>query len=171
MVSLLARFIFQSMYHNSSSIFQQTTYENFRYRYDRKENPYNRGIVNNIKEIFFSKPVASLINFREWANEEDYYIESISRKFSADFIKANGKVDLELGVLGKDGKPLPGILQNLDYNGIDDSFKNAKGGKVNLVPYFLPSDQEDKYTATDSFTDDDRSEFSSQRTSSVVHQR
>lgn len=160
-----------SVFHSYLVSTNQTTYENFRYRYDRKENPYNRGMVKNIKEVFLSKPVASQINFREWVNEEGFYIESISRKFSADFIKSNGKIDLELGVLGKDGKPLPGILRNLDYNGIDVSLKKGKGGKVNLVPYFLPSDQEDKYTTADSFTDDDRSEFSSQRTSSAVVQR
>lgn len=104
-------------------------------------------------------------------NEADFYVESISRKFSADFIKTHGKLDLELGVVGKDGKPLPGILQHLDYNGIEESLKKAKGGKVILDPYFLPSDQEDKYTTADSFTDDDRSEFSSQRTSSAVLRR
>lgn len=161
-----------SLFHSYLVSTNQTTYENFRYRYDRKENPYNRGIVKNIKEVFFSKPVASHINFREWVNEADFYVESISRKFRADFIKSNGKIDLELGVLGKDGRPLPGILQHLDYNGIEDSLKKGKGGgKVNLDPYFLPSDQDDKYTTADSFTDDDRSDFSSQRTSSAVLHR
>ncbi|XP_057785983.1 probable protein S-acyltransferase 1 isoform X2 [Salvia miltiorrhiza] len=160
-----------SVFHSYLVSTNQTTYENFRYRYDRKENPYNRGIAKNIKEIFFSKPVATPINFREWVDEADFYIESISRKFSADFIKTHGKLDLELGVVGKDGKPLPGILQHLDYNGIEESLKKAKGGKVILDPYFLPSDHEDRYTTGDSFTDDDRSEFSSQRTSSAVFRR
>uniref|UniRef100_A0A804NZH5 S-acyltransferase n=1 Tax=Zea mays TaxID=4577 RepID=A0A804NZH5_MAIZE len=32
----------------------QTTYENFRYRYERKANPFNRGAGHNIAEIFFS---------------------------------------------------------------------------------------------------------------------
>lgn len=77
-------------------------------------------------------------------------------------------MDLELGVLGKDGKQLPGILQNLDYNGIDESLRKGKGGKID--PYFLPSDSE-KYTTPDSFSEDDRSEFSSQRTSSAVLRR
>ncbi|OMO72816.1 Zinc finger, DHHC-type, palmitoyltransferase [Corchorus olitorius] len=43
----------------------QTTYENFRYRYDSKMNPYNRGCVRNIFEIFFSKIPKSKNNFRE----------------------------------------------------------------------------------------------------------
>ncbi|KAF5449179.1 hypothetical protein F2P56_029656 [Juglans regia] len=42
----------------------QTTYENFRYRYDGKKNPYNRGCSGNILEIFFSKIPSSNINFR-----------------------------------------------------------------------------------------------------------
>ncbi|XVF44346.1 hypothetical protein PTKIN_Ptkin02bG0113300 [Pterospermum kingtungense] len=43
----------------------QTTYENFRYRYDSKRNPYNLGCVRNIFEIFFSKIPKSKNNFRE----------------------------------------------------------------------------------------------------------
>ncbi|GAV82588.1 zf-DHHC domain-containing protein [Cephalotus follicularis] len=42
----------------------QTTYENFRYRYDGKMNPYNRGCVRNILEIFFSQIPGSRNNFR-----------------------------------------------------------------------------------------------------------
>ncbi|KAL6011694.1 hypothetical protein ACLOJK_002142 [Asimina triloba] len=30
----------------------QTTYENFRYRFDRRSNPYNLGVVENFKEVF-----------------------------------------------------------------------------------------------------------------------
>ncbi|KAG6430953.1 hypothetical protein SASPL_109027 [Salvia splendens] len=157
-----------SVFHSYLVSTNQTTYENFRYRYDRKENPYNRGIGQNIKEIFFSKPVVTRINFREWVNEADFHVQSISRKFSADFIGTNGKLDLELGVIGKDGKPFPGILQNLDYKGIEESLKKPKGGKVIVDPFVLPSDQDDKYTTGDSFTDEDRSEFSSERTSSAV---
>ncbi|KAM7483999.1 hypothetical protein LguiA_000008 [Lonicera macranthoides] len=42
----------------------QTTYENFRYRYDRKMNPYNLGCVRNFREIFFSRIPSSKNNFR-----------------------------------------------------------------------------------------------------------
>jgi palmitoyltransferase ZDHHC9/14/18 len=40
------------------------TYENFRYRYDGKMNPYNRGCALNIVEIFYSKIPTSKNNFR-----------------------------------------------------------------------------------------------------------
>ncbi|PIN18869.1 DHHC-type Zn-finger protein [Handroanthus impetiginosus] len=150
----------------------QTTYENFRYRYDKRENPYNQGIIKNLKEIFFSKTVPSLVNFREWVIEEDdSFIESVTRKFGGDIIKTNGKIDLELGILGKDGKPLPHVLQNLDYNGIDDSLKKDKGGKVNLDPYFFPTDQEEKFGAGDSTVNDDVTDVSSHRTSTDALRR
>ncbi|XP_030517829.1 probable protein S-acyltransferase 7 [Rhodamnia argentea] len=42
----------------------QTTYENFRYRYERRANPYNRGVVENFKEIFFTSIPPSKNNFR-----------------------------------------------------------------------------------------------------------
>lgn len=42
----------------------QTTYENFRYRYDNKVNPYNRGCVSNFKEIFCTSIAPSKNDFR-----------------------------------------------------------------------------------------------------------
>ncbi|KAK4486031.1 hypothetical protein RD792_008693 [Penstemon davidsonii] len=43
----------------------QTTYENFRYRYDQKMSPYNLGCARNFKEILFSSVPNSRINLRE----------------------------------------------------------------------------------------------------------
>lgn len=141
----------------SQIILEQTTYENFRYRYDRKENPYSRGMMNNIKETLFSKTIPSMVNFREWViQEDDSVVDSISRRYCGDIVKSNGKIDLELG------KP-PSFLQNLDYSGIDESLKKGKGGGVNLDPFFFPTDQEDKYGTEGSLVDDDGTEFSSQR--------
>ncbi|KAK6127763.1 hypothetical protein DH2020_038472 [Rehmannia glutinosa] len=42
----------------------QSTYENFRYQYTRRENPYNKGIVRNFMEVFFSSIPASKNDFR-----------------------------------------------------------------------------------------------------------
>ncbi|XP_034906545.1 probable protein S-acyltransferase 7 isoform X2 [Populus alba] len=42
----------------------QTTYENFRYRYDGKMNPYNLGCVRNVLEVFFTKIPKSKNKFR-----------------------------------------------------------------------------------------------------------
>ncbi|CAN1175152.1 Probable protein S-acyltransferase 7 [Linum perenne] len=42
----------------------QSTYENFRYRYDGLPNPFDRGVLNNFKEVFFSRIPPSKNNFR-----------------------------------------------------------------------------------------------------------
>ncbi|WOH05448.1 hypothetical protein DCAR_0624864 [Daucus carota subsp. sativus] len=48
----------------------QSTYENFRYRYDRRDNPYNRGIVENFKEVFFTSIPVSKNKFRAKVQKE-----------------------------------------------------------------------------------------------------
>ncbi|KAJ6764269.1 S-ACYLTRANSFERASE [Salix koriyanagi] len=42
----------------------QSTYENFRYRYDGLANPYDKGLIENFKEVFFSSIPPSKNNFR-----------------------------------------------------------------------------------------------------------
>ncbi|XP_073525951.1 LOW QUALITY PROTEIN: uncharacterized protein [Phyllobates terribilis] len=49
----------------------QTTYENFRYRYEGKNNPYNLGVSNNMKQVFLLKTPPSQVNFREWVVVEE----------------------------------------------------------------------------------------------------
>ncbi|TVU22697.1 hypothetical protein EJB05_32414, partial [Eragrostis curvula] len=44
----------------------QTTYENFRYRYDKKENPYDRGVLANVSEVFCTRMPPSMNRFRAW---------------------------------------------------------------------------------------------------------
>ncbi|CAL9756339.1 unnamed protein product [Musa acuminata subsp. burmannicoides] len=53
-----------SIFHLYLMSTNQTTYENFRYRYDRRANPYNKGVVENFKEIFFTSIPPSKNNFR-----------------------------------------------------------------------------------------------------------
>lgn len=48
----------------------QSTYENFRYRYDRRANPYNKGVADNFKEVFCSRIPASKNNFRKKVPKE-----------------------------------------------------------------------------------------------------
>ncbi|KAK1393622.1 S-acyltransferase [Heracleum sosnowskyi] len=75
-----------SLFHFYLMSTNQTTYENFRYRYDKKKNPYNQGIVSNLKEVFFTKIPPSLVNFRELVEYEDEesYRGSYSHRY--DFI-------------------------------------------------------------------------------------
>ncbi|KAG5019563.1 putative protein S-acyltransferase 7 [Glycine soja] len=42
----------------------QSTYENFRYRYDQQANPYDKGVAANFREIFCSSIPPSKNNFR-----------------------------------------------------------------------------------------------------------
>lgn len=70
-----------------------------------------------------------------------------------DIISSKEK-DLEVGTIGEDGKPLPNILQNVDYNGIEDSLKKDEGGNINLDPYFFSTTQEEDLGIGDSMVDD-----------------
>ncbi|KAI3409718.1 S-acyltransferase [Psidium guajava] len=79
-------------------ITNQTTYENFRYRYDSKMNPYNRGCVGNLWEIFFSKIPPSKNNFRAKVKGETssvYNSVSVGLTMSQEMPKTS--FDLEMG--------------------------------------------------------------------------
>ncbi|KAL2502053.1 putative protein S-acyltransferase 3 [Forsythia ovata] len=157
-----------SVFHFYLMSTNKTTYENFRYRYDKKENPFDRGMIKNLKEILFSKTAPLLVNFREMVTEEDHTIlGSITKRFGVDVINSKEK-DLEVGTIGKDGKLLPDILQNLDYDGIENSLRKDKGGNLDLDPYFFPTAQEEEYGTGDGTVDDNGTETSSQRNSSAV---
>lgn len=49
----------------------QTTYEAFRAQYIKTENPFNQGVIKNLKEIFISKIPPSLIDFRSIVKEDE----------------------------------------------------------------------------------------------------
>ncbi|CAL4999957.1 unnamed protein product [Urochloa decumbens] len=92
-----------SVFHLYLMSTNQTTYENFRYRYDRRDNPYNRGILNNFLEIFCTAIPPSKNNFRERITVEQGLQQTRSQ--SIGFMSPNmGKPigDLEMG-----RKPVP----------------------------------------------------------------
>lgn len=123
-------------------LIQQTTYENFRYHYDKNENPYNRGTLNNIKEFLFSRSIPSLVNFREWMNEEDdTSASSMAKKVVGDIPSLNRKIELELGILGKDG--IPEDAQTLDNSSTSDSLKEGEGRDINIYHFSLLAAQEE----------------------------
>ncbi|XP_073143537.1 probable protein S-acyltransferase 7 [Henckelia pumila] len=75
----------------------QTTYENFRYRYDRRANPYNKGLVQNFKEIFCGPTPPSKNNFRKKVPQEHALP---SRSVGGGFVSPNmgkGAEDIEMG--------------------------------------------------------------------------
>lgn len=80
----------------------QTTYENFRYQYERKMNPYNRGLSQNCSEIFCTEIPHSRNNFRETAECESPTASTIAPSFvdpiptmHVDMQKR--KLDIEMG--------------------------------------------------------------------------
>ncbi|KAH8519477.1 hypothetical protein H0E87_001035 [Populus deltoides] len=75
----------------------QTTYENFRYRYDRRANPFYKGFVENFKEIFCSSIPPSKNNFRAKVPREPALP---TRTLGGGFMSPNmGKAvgDIEMG--------------------------------------------------------------------------
>ena len=77
--------------------FLQTTYENFRYRYDRRSNPHNKGVVNNFKETFCSAIPPSKNDFRAMVHREP---PLPPRSVAGGFMSPNmGKAsdDIEMG--------------------------------------------------------------------------
>lgn len=108
----------------------QTTYENFRYRYDKKENPYNGSVWENFKAIFFSKIKPSLNNFREFALVDE---PPSMQPTPTHLLEATGspkaKIDIEMGSSIESDHSLPSILRNLDYDYVEDSLKSKEGGE------------------------------------------
>ncbi|WZZ17739.1 hypothetical protein YC2023_110828 [Brassica napus] len=68
-------FSFFSKLHLSSIV---TTSESFRYHYDKKENPYRKGVLKNFKELLLGRIPPPLVNFRDWVQEEDVEVGSIA---------------------------------------------------------------------------------------------
>ncbi|RWR79727.1 zinc finger protein [Cinnamomum micranthum f. kanehirae] len=123
----------------------QTTYENFRNRYDKKENPHNRGILMNFKEVFFSTIPPSMNDFRSWVFEEHIDVGAFTPNRGSDFINSKDKIDMEMGsssLTNVTSSPIPQILQKLDHNGINDNLNRDGNEDRELVPSFFPSDQE-----------------------------
>lgn len=77
----------------------QTTYENFRYRYDKKNNPYNLGCARNVMEVFFSKIPAPKVNFRERVKVDSVCVSTNSsymcRNLSTEMPETS--MDIEMG--------------------------------------------------------------------------
>ncbi|KAL2320579.1 hypothetical protein Fmac_029548 [Flemingia macrophylla] len=121
----------------------QTTYENFRYRYDKKENPFTKGILSNFKELSCAKIPSKLVNFREWVTvEEDIQDGSYTSELDRGFISSKHKFDMEMGTMySKDGIRVPSLLKELDYNDIDDHLKKKAGEKEGSYEIFVTSDQ------------------------------
>ncbi|XP_031473557.1 probable protein S-acyltransferase 4 isoform X2 [Nymphaea colorata] len=104
-----------------------TTYENFRSRYDKKENPYNLGAWRNFKDIFLSPIPPSLNDFRSIVREEPVeFVAAVTPVVAGNSIvpKENASMEVSETKVGISGNmQLPRILQGLDYGDIVDNLK------------------------------------------------
>ncbi|GAB4851813.1 Probable protein S-acyltransferase 4, variant 2 [Ancistrocladus abbreviatus] len=120
----------------------QTTYENFRYRYDRKENPYNKGVLGNIKEIFFSKIPPSLNNFRATVLNDDPVLVDSNVPNLAQDVSTKEKIDIEVSTTIESEYSLPKILRDLDYDYVEDNLKSKESREGAIVdPFFAEEDE------------------------------
>ncbi|KAL8256852.1 hypothetical protein R6Q59_028893 [Mikania micrantha] len=74
----------------------QSTYENFRYRYDQTENPYNKGITENFKEVFWRSIPPSKNNFRAVVVRESETIPQSLRGGIVNSIMEKTPSDIEM---------------------------------------------------------------------------
>lgn len=107
----------------------QSTYENFRYRYDRQVNPYNKGVIENFKEIFCSSIPRSKNNFRSKVPIPKESSESSRRQGVDTLMIRKTAGDLELG--------------SQSYNEVDEAEKYYKDGFVIDEEYGKGSDLSD----------------------------
>ncbi|KAH9602301.1 hypothetical protein KSS87_012979 [Heliosperma pusillum] len=121
----------------------QTTYENFRYRYDKKENPYNKGMLKNFTEVFFSGIPPSLNDFQATVSEQaEEPVESIHHPF-AEHKSSKEKIDIEMGDrnINDEDYPLPKILRDLEYDYDEDDMKPKGEEEAIINPFFIEEER------------------------------
>ncbi|ERM96216.1 hypothetical protein AMTRI_Chr09g34600 [Amborella trichopoda] len=107
----------------------QTTYENFRYRADGRQNPYDQGCVRNFADIFCTSIPPSKNNFRQIVEQrtEELDVEAMPHPGSEEEvfkdIRAKIEGDLELGAalskVSERGSEIDDSVYNRSSNGRD----------------------------------------------------
>ncbi|KAJ9547974.1 hypothetical protein OSB04_020517 [Centaurea solstitialis] len=133
----------------------QTTYENFRFRYD-KENLYHKGITKNLAEIFLSKIPPPLNDFRAYVQEDDSIVmEPTSPNLEGT---SKEKIDIEMGnkFVQESGLSLPQILENLRIKQLEDNkrSKEGSGASDSLPSPFIFEAHEDGVNAAEKRDDE-----------------
>uniref|UniRef100_A0A0E0BEY3 S-acyltransferase n=1 Tax=Oryza glumipatula TaxID=40148 RepID=A0A0E0BEY3_9ORYZ len=116
----------------------QTTYENFRYHYNKKDNPYRKSVAANFVEVFFTKIPPPQNNFRSWVGEGALEAGFYTPFIALDLTDPREKIDLEMG--NKDilvgGMQIPTVLQNIDYGSFEDNPDDKNRNEDDrLVPF------------------------------------
>ncbi|KAI0512251.1 hypothetical protein KFK09_012889 [Dendrobium nobile] len=129
----------------------QTTYENFRYHYDKKENPFNRGILKNFKEVFLNIP-PSMNKFRARVLDQVVEYGALAPNMGMDIASSTEKFDIETADKLEMGINLQIPAVNLDYSSTNENqgtINKQKG--VALDPSDLPKIQENNYQESKEF--------------------
>nr|CBX24375.1 hypothetical_protein [Oryza glaberrima] len=116
----------------------QATYENFRYHYNKKDNPYQKSIAANFVDVFFTKIPPPQNNFRSWVGEGALEAGFYTPYIALDLTDPREKIDLEMG--NKDilvgGIQIPTVLQNIDYGSFEDNPDDKNRNEDDrLVPF------------------------------------
>ncbi|CAI9779600.1 unnamed protein product [Fraxinus pennsylvanica] len=122
-----------------------TTYENFRYRYDKKENPYNKGVIRNLKEVFFSNIPPSMNDFRAYFEEDESVgVDPTTAEFMGSITTSKEKIDFEMRTkfAEENGLSLPEILRVLEYDDIETNMKEEGNDRTDLDPLLFLDEQE-----------------------------
>ncbi|KAL2534914.1 putative protein S-acyltransferase 4 [Abeliophyllum distichum] len=123
----------------------QTTYENFRNHYDKKENPYNKGVIRNLKEVFFSKIPLSMNDFQANVEEDEKMgMEPTTAKFMGSITTSKEKIDIEMGAkfAEENGLSLPDILRVLEYDDVETNLKDEGNDRTDSDPLLFLDEQE-----------------------------
>ncbi|XP_027914543.1 probable protein S-acyltransferase 4 isoform X3 [Vigna unguiculata] len=132
-----------------------TTYENFRYQYDKKGNPFNRGSCRNINETLCSRIPGSRNNFRAFVVEDEHMmVGSVTPNIAHGILTPKEKIDLEMGSMrAEDGRlPIPELLRNFDFDNFDDDMKFADEGQPSFDPFYSIEDDAKGSTRTSNAT-------------------
>ncbi|KAE9599715.1 hypothetical protein Lal_00045841 [Lupinus albus] len=137
----------------------QTTYENFRYQYDKKRNPYNKGTLQNISETFCSSIPASMLNFRSFVVEDEHMtVESMTPNIMDGMLSSKEKIDIEMGSMRAEdgGMPIPKLLQNFDFDNFEHAMKFAdeEGQFVDEEGQFVDEEGQPSFDPLYSIEDD-----------------
>lgn len=93
-------------------------------------------MISNLKEVFLSKIPPSLNNFRSLVQEDEQIVVGyVTPNFGGGIISPKEKIDIEMGgkLAMESGFSLPEILQNLDYDNLEDNMKSMeKDGNISV---------------------------------------
>ncbi|ESW33912.1 hypothetical protein PHAVU_001G108600 [Phaseolus vulgaris] len=119
----------------------QTTYENFRYQYDKKGNPFNRGSCRNINETLCSSAPPSKNDFRAFVVEDEHMmVRSLTPNIADGILTPKEKIDLEMGSMRAEDDE--GQLSYDPFYSVEDDAKGSSRTSIATVLNFQSISEE-----------------------------